>query len=114
MDADDDERLAVFRLEALQFRKDVHAVHTSVRPEVEQYNLTAQRRQRQRRRDVEPLGGSLQFRCTDARRRGNHQLLPVNPWNEKNAANVRQSTTLAVAEINATRNATRYMSGPNR
>ena len=66
VDADDYELVPVLLFEALQVRDDVHAVDAAVSPEVEQHDLAAQRRERERRVRVQPPAPAFEFGRTHA------------------------------------------------
>jgi hypothetical protein len=48
MNTDDDDIICILFFDLPQLRKDVYAVDSAIRPEVEQYDFPAQRLQRQR------------------------------------------------------------------
>ena len=69
--ADHHELVGEALLERLQIAQHVHAVDAAVGPEVEDHDLAAQLRDRDRRGDVEPVDGAVE------RRRGESVLVAV-------------------------------------
>ena len=65
VDADDDQHVGEPGLQALQIGQHVLAVDAAVGPEIEQHDLAAQLRERDRRRRVEPGDGALEFGRSD-------------------------------------------------
>jgi hypothetical protein len=63
VDADDDELARVLLLEPLEVGDDVQAVDAAVGPEVEQHDLAAQLRERERAVGVEPPASAREFRA---------------------------------------------------
>jgi hypothetical protein len=61
VDADDDELARVLLFEPLEVGDDVHAVDAAVSPEVEQHDLAAQARNRERPVGVEPAAPALKL-----------------------------------------------------